>query len=116
MGKPDRRLLLPGVANAGAPPAIVFESRRVIARARRGAALRDALDLALLGSVDGLFLGWPRTHIPLLDRHESLLILGAVNLGMIAFLYLSRTLPAWRARRMASTWCPAEKRRFGGTG
>src|SRR5207253_530715 len=48
MEKPDRRSLLPGVRDAGTPPAVVIDSRAVIARARRRAAVRDVLDLVLL--------------------------------------------------------------------
>jgi hypothetical protein len=112
MEKPARRSLLPGVADAGVPPAIVFDSRAVIVRARRRALLRDALDLVLLLCVDGLFLGWPRTHVPLLGRDDSLLALAALNGLMIVILWISRTLPRWRARRVATTWCPDERARF----
>lgn len=113
MEKPGRRiLLLPGVRDAGAPPAVVVDSRKVIARARRRAALRDLLDLLLLGCVDGLFLQWPRAHVPGLDRAESILVIGAVNGAMLAYLWLARTVPAWRARRVAGTWCAAERSRF----
>jgi hypothetical protein len=112
MEKPGRRILLPGVRDAGSPPAVVVDSRKVVARARRRAALRDFLDLALLGCVDGLFLEWPRAHVPMLDRGESVLVIAAINAGMIGCLWLARTVPAWRARRVAGTWCAAERLRF----
>jgi len=111
MGKPDRRSLLPGVRDAGTLPAVIIDSRAVIARARRRAAVRDVLDLVLLLCVDGLFLGWPRTHVPMLGRHDSLLVLLALNAAMIAFLWLSRAMPRWRARRVAATWTAAERAR-----
>ena len=112
MEKPVPRNLLPGVRDAGTPPAVVIDSRAVIARARRRAAVRDVLDLVLLLCVDGLFLGWPRAHVPLLGRHDSLLALLALNTVMMAFLWLSRAVPRWRARRVAATWCPAERARY----
>jgi len=112
MEKPVQRSLLPGVRDAGAPPAIVIDSRAVIARARRRAAFRDVLDLVLLLCVDGLFLGWPRAHVPLLGRHDSLLLLVGLNATMIAFLWLARAIPRWRARRVAATWCVAERTRY----
>ena len=112
MEKPVRRSLLPGVRDAGTPPAIVVDSRVVIARARRRAALRDVLDLVLLLCVDGLFLGWPRTHVPLLGRSDSLLVLLALNAATIAFVWLTRALPRWRATRVAETWTAAERSRY----
>jgi len=112
MEKPGRRILLPGVRDAGSPPAVVVDSRKVVARARRRAALRDLLDLVLLGCVDGLFLAWPRAHVPMLGRDDSVLIIAAVNAAVIGALYLARAVPAWRARRVAGTWCAAERTRF----
>ena len=111
MEKPDRHSLLPGVRDAGTPPAVVIDSRAVIARARRRASVRDFLDLVLLLCVDGLFLGWPRAHVPMLGREDSLLALLALNGAMIAFLWLARAIPRWRARRVAATWCAAERTR-----
>jgi len=112
MHKPVRRTLLPGVTGAGSPPPVVADSRKVIARARRRAFVRDLFDLLLLGSVDSLFIQWPRTHLPLLDRYESLVVLAAVNASMFTYLYVARKFPEWRARRVAATWCPAERTRF----
>jgi len=111
MEKPDRRSLLPGVRDAGTPPAVVIDSRAVIARARRRAAVRDVLDLVLLFCVDGLFLGWPRAHVPMLDRADSLAALLLLNAAMVAFVWLTRAFPRWRARRVAATWCAAERTR-----
>ena len=112
MEKPDRRSLLPGVRDAGTPPAVVIDSRVVVARARRRAAFRDVLDLVLLLCVDGLFLGWPRAHVPMLGRNDSLLLLLVLNATTIAFLWLARAIPRWRARRVAATWCAAERSRM----
>ncbi len=106
------RDLLPGVVSAGIPPRVVFQSQRVIARARRRAIFRDVLDIVLLASVDALFLHWPKAHVPGFDRAGTLLVLFAVNAMMIANLWFARRLPRWRARRVASTWCASERSRF----
>ena len=112
MEKPVHRSILPGVRDAGTPPAVIIDSRAVVAKARRRAAVRDVLDLVLLLCVDGLFLGWPRAHVPLFGRHDSLLLLLALNATMIAFVWLARALPRWRARRVAATWSAAEQTRY----
>ena len=112
MEKPVRRSLLPGVADVRTPPAVVFQSRRVIVSARRRAVARDIFDLLLLSCVDGLFLRWPRAHVPALDRAHSLLLLAAVNALLVVYVWLARALPRWTARRVATTWCIAERSRF----
>ena len=112
MEKPVRRDLLPGVSQLGSPPGVIYESRRVIASARRRAAARDAFDLLLLASVDGLFLRWPHAHIPMLDRDLTALILAAVTALVITYMWSARFLPRWRARRLASTWSVTERKRF----
>lgn len=112
MEKPVQRSLLPGVNDARTPPAVVFQSRTVIAKARRRAAVRDVLDLLLLVCVDGLFLRWPLAHVPGLDRAESLLLLAAINSMLIAYIWVARALPRWTARRVAATWCVAEQSRM----
>ena len=107
----DKRIL-PGVSDRTIPPRVVFHSRGVIARARRRAAMRDVIDLVLLGFVDALFVQWPGAHVPSLDRDASLLLLAAVNLAVLSTVWLTRAVPRWRARRVATTWCPAERRRL----
>jgi hypothetical protein len=92
---------------------VVFDSRRVILRARRMAIARDVAQVALLASVDWLFQNWPSTHIPLLHRGDSLVLLGIVNAATIAQLWAARAVPRWRARRIATTWSPIERRRTG---
>ena len=106
-----RPVLLPGVADAECPPIVVSDTRTAITQARRRAALHDALHLVLIASVDALFLHFPSTHIPMLDRHDSLLLLGAVNGAMVAWLWLARVLPRLFARRIASSWSVAERSR-----
>lgn len=108
----EKRPLLPGVAGDRVPPAVVFQSRTVITRARRRAAFRDVFDLFLLGFVDALFVQWPGAHVPGLGREQSLMLLAAVNMAMIGVIWLTRTFPRWRARRVASTWCVAERTRL----
>lgn len=112
MEKPAQRTLLPGVNDSRTPPAVVFQSRKVIAKARRRAAARDVLDLLLLTCVDGLFLRWPLAHVPGLDRADSLLLLASINAMLIAYIWVVRALPRWTARRVASTWCVAEQSRM----
>ncbi len=107
-----RRDLLPGVTTEDCPPAVVFDSKRAIRRARRRAALRDFAQLALLAGVDYLFLGWPLSHIPSLGRDGSVMIVAFLNSLILTQVIVSRTFPRWTARRIASTWCPSERRRF----
>ena len=112
MEKPVRRILLPGVSDAGVPPPVVIDSRVVVARARRRAIVRDVIDLLLLVCVDGLFLRWPHAHVPFLDRYDSLLVLLGLNAMLVGYVWLARALPRWTARRVASTWSLAERTRF----
>jgi hypothetical protein len=109
MKKPARRELLPGVSHAESPPHVVFHSRAVVVRARRRALLRDVLDLALLVAVDVLFVRYSHTHVPFLDRHDSLTILLFLNAALIAYVWFARALPRWRARRVAATWNADER-------
>jgi len=112
MEKAGRRTLLPGVTESGPPPDVVFESQRVIASARRRAVAHDVFDLLLLASVDGLFLRWPHAHVPMLGRQETMLVLLGANVLLIAYMWYSRAVPRWRARRLASTWSATERNRF----
>jgi hypothetical protein len=112
MEKPARRNLLPGVSQPGSHPDVVFQSSPVVNSARRRAAIRDVFDLLLLACVDGLFLRWPHAHIPTLDRATTMLVLAAVNVLLIAYLWSARAVPRWRARRLASTWSTTERDRF----
>ena len=91
---------------------VVFDSRRVILRARRMAIARDVAQVMLLACVDWLFQNWPTTHIPLLGRSDSLVLLGIVNLVTIAHVWGCRAVPRWRARRISATWCARERERL----
>ncbi|MGZ8811291.1 MAG: hypothetical protein ACXW29_09145 [Thermoanaerobaculia bacterium] len=104
--------LLPGITEAGCPPSVVCDSRDSIRRARTRALARDIAQVMLLFGVDYLFLHWPSTHLPLTGRHQSLMLLGTVNGASLAWLWLSRAMPRWTARRIASTWSSTERRRF----
>jgi hypothetical protein len=112
MERPVRRTLLPGVTDAGVSPLVLIDSRAVVARARRRAIVRDVIDLSLLVSVDGLFLRWPLAHVPFLDRYDSLLVLLGLNAMLVVYVWLVRAMPRWAARRVATTWCMAERARF----
>jgi hypothetical protein len=91
---------------------VVCDSRRVVARARRVAMARDAAQIVLLAGVDWLFSNWPSTHIPLLSRSDSLVVLGIVNLLIVFHIWFMRALPKWRSRRIATTWCARERIRL----
>jgi len=105
----ERHELLPGVTVRQSPPAVVCASAKVIRGARRRAALRDAINITLLGAIDWLVIHWPNTHVPLLDRHDSLELVALANVAVIAGLVVARALPRWRARRVAETWCTTER-------
>ena len=108
----SRKDLLPGVITAECPPAVVCNSRAAIRRARYRAIARDVAQVLLLVGVDYLFIEWPSTHFPMLGRRHSVEIVTAVNAASIAWLWLSRAVPRWTARRIAATWSHAERRRF----
>ena len=107
-----RRDLLPGVATDACPPAVVFDSRRAIRRARRRAALRDFAQFLLLGGVDWMFAHWPYTHVPSMDRAHSVLVVALLNAAILTHIIVVRTFPRWSARRIAATWCLSERARF----
>lgn len=107
--------LLPGVRETEVPPRVVCDSRRVIVQARRNALLRDSAHLLLVAIVDWMFVRWPASHVPMLDRYDSLAVLGALNGLLIGYVWVVRMLPRWSARRIASTWCITERSRFLGS-
>jgi hypothetical protein len=108
----SRKELLPGVTEAVCPPSIVCDSRRPIRRARIRAIARDVAQLLLLVGVDYLFVRWPSTHFPFIDRHSSLLLVAALNGASFAWLWIARVMPRWSARRIAATWSATERRRY----
>lgn len=107
-----RRDLLPGVTSNECPPRVVANTRETIIRARRRAVLRDLANVLLLAGVDYVFLNWPSTHIPALSREASVMFLAALNATVGTQMLISRMLPRWTARRIATTWCLRERARF----
>ena len=107
-----RRDLLPGVTIDDCPPRIVTNSADVVSSARRRAVLRDLANVFLLAGVDYVFLNWPATHIPTLDRDGSVIFLAALNGIVATHMIMSRLTPKWAARRIAATWCLRERSRF----
>ena len=81
-------------------------------KARRRALVRDITQVALLVAVDWLFMHWPESRLPFADRTLSLTMLRGMNAGFVAHLWLSRALPRWSARRVATTWCRSEREKF----
>lgn len=104
--------LLPGVTKDSSPPRIVCDARAAIRKARRRAIVRDVVLVVLVAAVDYLFLYWPDSRMPFLDRASSLTLLRWLNVFLVADLWLMRALPKWWARRIAGTWCRAERERF----
>ena len=106
------RELLPGVTTASCPPNVVCDASVEVRRARRRALTRDVIQITLLLAVDYLFVHWPDSRLPYADRALSLAVLRALNGVVIADLWLTRALPRWSARRIASTWCRSEQEKF----
>ena len=107
-----RRDLLPGVADDGCPPAVLVDSRRVIVRARRRAVAYDVAQLILLAGLDWLFVRWPYAHVPFADRDVTAFVVAGLNAAVVSYAVVSRMFPRWSARRIATTWCLAERARF----
>jgi hypothetical protein len=104
--------LLPGVRPDACPPRVVATTRSEIARARFRATAHDVAQLFLLAGVDYFFAQHPTVHIPMLNRADSFTILAALNAAVLTHVILSRVMPKWTARRIASTWCLRERARF----
>jgi hypothetical protein len=105
--------LLPGVTASSCPPPVVCDAKAAIRKARRRAIARDAGQIALLVAVDWLFIRWPESRIPLLDRDHSMRIIELANLGVAAHLWWARVVfPKITARRMMLTWSRAEQKKF----
>ena len=104
--------LLPGVSTSSCPPRVVCDAHDAIRRARRRAWFRDGLQISLLVAVDYLFVHWPSSRMPFVDRDSSLAFLRGVNLAIAGHLWLVRALPKWSARRIAATWSRPEREKF----
>ena len=106
------RDLLPGVRPDACPPRVVITTRREITRARLRATAQDVAQILLLTGVDYFFIQRNGAHIPLMNRADSFTVLAALNAAVLTHVVLSRVLPKWSARRIAATWCLAERARF----
>lgn len=104
--------ILPGVQTTSCPPRVVCDAHRAIRNARRRVWVRDGLQMALLLAVDYLFVHWPESRMPFLEREASLALLRGVNVAIIGHLGLSRALPRLYAKRIAATWCRTEREKF----
>ena len=104
--------LLPGVSTASCPPRVMCDAHAEIRRARRRAWVRDGVQFSLLLAVDYLFVHWPESRLPFLDRGTSLAALRGMNVALIGHAWLSRALPKWWAKRIAATWCRSEREKF----
>ena len=107
-----RRDLLPGVVDDSCPPAVVVDSRRSIRRARFRAIAHDAAQIALLAGLDYAFITHPTAHLPMTDRPSTAVVLAAFNSLVLTQICMSRLFPRWSAKRIATTWCLAERTRF----
>jgi hypothetical protein len=107
-----RPKLLPGISHQGCPPVVHCDPRPAITGARRRALFRDVVQLVLVAAVDSLLIRWPAAHVPMLSRFDSVALVVAVNVVMLGSVWLTRVLPKWSARRIAETWCPAERARL----
>ncbi|HEX2061821.1 MAG TPA: hypothetical protein VHK90_13865 [Thermoanaerobaculia bacterium] len=106
------RDLLPGVTTDSCPPRVVCDAHTAIRKARRRVYVKDALQLGLLLAVDYLFVHWPESRLPFLDRGSSLTALQLVNFAIVGDLWLRRAVPKWWARHIAGTWSRGERDRF----
>jgi hypothetical protein len=80
---------------------VACDAHTAIRGARRRAWLRDYL-----------FVRWPESRMPFLDRGASLAALRGMNFAIVGHLWLTRALPKWWARRIAATWCRSEREKF----
>lgn len=104
--------LLPGVTTKACPPPVVCDARAAMRKARHKALIREGLQLTLLLVVDSFLLRWPEARLPYLDRHGSINILLGLNIAMLGAMWITRALPRWNARRIATTWCARERSRY----
>lgn len=88
------------------------DSRDVVGRARRMAAVRDCAQLLLVVAVDLLCIRFPQTHVPFATRSGSVELVVIFNLLAFGHFALSRAWPRWQARRIASSWSLSERRRI----
>ena len=102
-------ILLPGVTAAACPPRVSCDAHSVIRSARRRALARDVFQIIVLLVIDTLFVFWPESRLPFLERGETLVMLRIANLIVLGDLLLARTLPNLSAKRIAATWSRTER-------
>ena len=102
--------LLPGVSPRKSPPDVRCDARETIRAARMKAALQELMQVAFLLLIDAMFVYWPESRVPFLDRGETLTLLRIANIVILADLLLTRLMPQIRARRVATTWSDAERK------
>ena len=113
MSNPSTSEFLPGVAGPGTvPPVPVCDTKEAVEAARRRRMLRDLTDGLLLLALDYLFLAWPNAHVPFMTRSGSMTLLVLMHVVVIGYWIIARELPPLRAKRIASTWAPAERTRL----
>ena len=113
MSNPSTSEFLPGVAGPETvPPVPVCDTKVAVDAARRRRNLRDLTDGLLLLALDYMFLIWPNAHVPFLTRSTSMTLLIALHVIVIGYWIIARELPPLRAKRIASTWAPAERARL----
>lgn len=106
--------LLPGAAGPRASaPVPRTNAQHQVQKVRRAASIRDTIDSVLLIAVDVFFFLWPEAHIPFLSRASSVLVLILANVLLVGFWVVTRSIPRWRARRIAKSWDSEERSKFG---
>jgi len=106
--------LLPGAGGPHAsPPTPRTNAQHQVRQVRRAAAIRDTIDSVLLLVVDVFFFFWPEAHVPFLSRASSVLVLILANVLLVGFWVVTRSIPRWRARRIAKSWDSEERSKFG---
>lgn len=109
---PSNDDLLPGVTTRSCPPRVVCDARGAIRSARLRARLRELFQISLLLGIDYLFVHWPESRMPFLDRRDSLDLLRVMNGVIIIELWLTHALPKLWAKRIAETWSRGERAKF----
>ncbi len=104
--------LVPGAGGPEtAPPSVRINAGNVIRSARLRADLSDLFDLSILLAINLMFMAWDTAHIPFVSRDASMAILLSANALYVVDWLVTRYVPQWRARRVASTWSQDERSR-----
>ncbi len=105
--------LIPGVQGRDVvPPRPVFNANQQIEAARKRAAIRDGIDIAVLVAVDIFYLAWPAARIPFLSRDTTMWVLVTLHALVVLSWFRSRLYAKWRASRISSTWSDREREQF----